>query len=145
MTNPRQAKDFFYSLYASVGLAGLKISSFDPSLMDSSIPELIFLSSATPAQIATIQAAAASFDWTGATLPDYQGFLTDCQTDPNAPNFPEVLIYCAAIANPVLTTTQRKALITSAVTYITAKYPAQATAIINQVKAYADARNVPLA
>ncbi len=93
--------------------------------------------------IANLIANPAPFGTWNPTFADYNGFLTDCLTDSNAPNYPIALIYCSALANSAITGAQRASVITAAQTSIKANYPSNATAIINQIAAYMTARHIP--
>ena len=82
--------------------------------------------------------------WTPLPVPDYAGFRHDVLTNASAQGFPLALLCAFLVSDSSLSYSDRKTLATACATWITATYPAQATAIINQLKAYALARNLPL-
>jgi hypothetical protein len=74
---------------------------------------------------------------------NYTGFLNACYTNASAAQYPIALVYCQAFAQPGLTQAQLQTLVTTGSAAITAAYPAQATAIINQIGAYLTQFNIP--
>lgn len=119
------------------------------SVQDQPPTRIQFSSTATPQQQTTINNIAFSTPqvfggWAGLPIPNYAGFRHDVITDPSAPQYPLAVLLAYLVSDSSLSYSDRKTFASVASGWITASYPAQATAIINTIKAYGVSRNLPL-
>ena len=82
--------------------------------------------------------------WTPLPVPDYSGFKHDVLTNPQAVQYPYALLCATLVSDPSLSYNDRKTLASACAVWLTAAYPSQATAIINQLLTYANNRHLPL-